>query len=275
RLGVPLCLRVKKRLVLTAAGRKVVAAARRLLPQVVGLEEELRGHAKGSRGVLRLTTECYTSYDWLPAILKRFATRYPEVEVRIVGEATERALEALREGSVDLALMADPGDCERYAAILAADRGREVEILHLFDDEYLLAIAPGHPLAARRSVRAEDLRGERLLLYCAPRESTFCRHVLAPAGVTPRETIRVPLTQAILSWVRAGLGVAVLAAWAVESERGGGEVAFLRVGSCGLRRQWVAGIRRQRTPAYVRHFAELVAAEAGSRALEPALCAAV
>ena len=75
RLGVPLFLRVKKRLVLTDAGRRVVEAASPLLEQVVGLEEELRGRAAGRRGVLRLTTECYTCYDWLPPLMQRFATR--------------------------------------------------------------------------------------------------------------------------------------------------------------------------------------------------------
>src|ERR1051325_1413286 len=63
RLGVPLFLRVKRRLVLTDAGRQVLALSRRLLGEVVELEEDLRGRAAGRRGVLRLTTECSTCYD--------------------------------------------------------------------------------------------------------------------------------------------------------------------------------------------------------------------
>src|SRR5262245_44901215 len=154
RLGVPLFLRIKKRLHFTKAGRKVLAAARRVLPQVVQLEQELQAHAAGRRGVLRLTTECYTCYEWLPSVLERFAERYPGVDVRIVAEATERPLEALREGSVDLALVADPTDCDRYSALLAAGGSRDLDLQPLFEDEYLLAVPPDHPLAARDAVRA-------------------------------------------------------------------------------------------------------------------------
>jgi LysR family transcriptional regulator for metE and metH len=51
RLGVPLFLRVQRRLVLTDAGRRVVESSRELLPRVVELEDELRGRAAGSAAV--------------------------------------------------------------------------------------------------------------------------------------------------------------------------------------------------------------------------------
>jgi LysR family transcriptional regulator, regulator for metE and metH len=264
RLGVPLFLRVKKRLVLTEAGHQVAALARRLLPDVVDLEEELRGHASGRRGVLRITTECYTCYDWLPPLLKRFTKQFPDVEVRIVVEATDRPLDALREGGVDLVLTTCPAD----------DKG--LESRPLFADEMLMVTAPDHPLAGRRYLVPNDLADARLLLYSPLTESNFGRHFLLPAGVTPREVVQVKLTEAIVSMVKAGLGVSPLAGWAIDREVRRGEVAGVRLGRRGLQRSWVAVSRSgPRLPAYLPAFAELIASQAApSRFEERRLAAA-
>lgn len=251
RLGVPLFLRVRKRLVPTDAGRCVIAAARPLLEQVVELEDELRGRAAGRRGVLRLTTECYTCYDWLPPLLQRFARLFPEVEVRIVVEATKRPLAALREGEVDLALVT--------GAVADAD----LEARPLFEDELLLAVARDHPLAARPFVVPHDVAGERLLLYSTPAESKFCQHFLGEAGVVPREVMGVQLTEAIVSMVKAGLGVSPFAGWALERELARGELAAVPLGERGMPRVWTAVSRREsrgrRPPRYLGEFAELIA----------------
>lgn len=247
RLGTPLYLRVKKRLQVTEAGRRATDLGRRVLAEVVDLEEELRGFASGRRGTLRLTTECYTCYEWLPPLLRRFGKRHPEVQVEIVVEATREAVAALRGGRVDLALLTGAGGDD----LVAAD---------LFDDELLLIVAPTHRLARRRFVRPADLLDERLLLYSKPAENHFYQSFLVRAGVTPREVSSVQLTEAIVSMVRAGLGVSPLAGWAVEREIRRGEVVGLPIGERGLRRTWRAATRREaRNPAYLDEFISLIA----------------
>jgi LysR family transcriptional regulator for metE and metH len=264
RLGVPLFLRVKRRLVLTDAGRQVLALSRRLLGEVVELEEDLRGRAAGRRGVLRLTTECYTCYDWLPPLLKRFEKRFPEVEVRIAVDATRRPLDALVEGEVDLGMVTAP--------VLR----KELASRPLFEDELLLIVAAGHPLASRRYVRPQDLASERLLLYSTPDESKFYQQFFARHGVAPREVVAVQLTEAMVSMVKAGLGVSPFAGWAIERELRKGEVVGVRLGQRGLQRTWVAATRRAaRPPAYLAEFADMVAAYAApSRFEERRLAAA-
>ncbi len=251
RLGVPLFLRIKKRLVITEAGKRVVAVARQTLAAVVELEEELRGAATGRRGVLRLTTECYTCYDWLPTLLKRFGQRYPDVEVRIDVDATRRPLAALREGSVDLALVTCPVD------------ERELVARPLFEDELFLVTAPDHPLARRRFVRPVDLASERLLGYSPPQESRFYQQFMAASGVAPREVVQVQLTEAMMSMVRAGLGVAAVAGWAIDRELRRGTLAAVRLGQRGLQRTWQAAtLRVGKPPAYVAYFSDLISAHA-------------
>jgi LysR family transcriptional regulator for metE and metH len=203
--------------------------------------------------VLRLTTECYTCYDWLPPLLARFTRSHPEVSVRIVVEATRCALAGLMEGAVDVALVTAPV------------HAKELTLHKVFDDEMLLVVPPDHSLAPRRFVRPTDLAGLRVMLYVEPAESKFWQQFVVPAGVVPPpEPVVVQLTEAAISMVKAGLGVTPLARWAVERELRRGDLAGVRLGERGLRRTWLAATRRSsREPAYLAEFVELVAAHAG------------
>src|SRR5690348_10181522 len=69
RLGAALFLRVGKRLVLTPAGERLLAAARDILDRLEHAERDIRQMGKDRAAVLRLTTECYTCYHWLPPLL--------------------------------------------------------------------------------------------------------------------------------------------------------------------------------------------------------------
>src|SRR5690349_12039209 len=70
RIGTPLFIRTSRRMVLTAAGERVLASARRVLHEVESLERDLVLEATSGRaGVVRLATECYTCYHWLPGVV--------------------------------------------------------------------------------------------------------------------------------------------------------------------------------------------------------------
>src|SRR5207253_1385891 len=105
RLGLPLFHRLGKRMVPTPAGECLLVAARRTLPQLSDVEEDLRRLAGGRTAILRVSTECYTCYHWLPGVLQRFARRFPRVDVQIVAEATHHPVPALLDGRIDLALV--------------------------------------------------------------------------------------------------------------------------------------------------------------------------
>jgi LysR family transcriptional regulator for metE and metH len=68
RLGTPLFHRVNKRMSPTEAGERVLATARRVLEELSETEQELYLFATDRRGTIRLTTQCYTVYHWLPTV---------------------------------------------------------------------------------------------------------------------------------------------------------------------------------------------------------------
>src|SRR5262245_52175995 len=92
RLGTALFLRVGKRMVLTPAGEQLLRSARDVLSLIGRAEEEVRRYAGTNGAVLRLSTECYTCYHWLPPLLQAYASAHPNVEVQVVAEATPHPL---------------------------------------------------------------------------------------------------------------------------------------------------------------------------------------
>ena len=74
RLGAALFLRVGRRLVLTPAGQRLLASATDVLERLEQTEHDIREMGRDRAARLRITTECYTCYHWLPPLLLRIST---------------------------------------------------------------------------------------------------------------------------------------------------------------------------------------------------------
>ena len=258
RLGAPLFQRLNKKMVLTPAGERLLRTARTVLEDVRQAEDDIRRASAGCQGVLRIATQCYTNYHWLPGRLKLFHKQHPRVDVEVVVEATAQPIEALIEGKLDLAIV----NCEV--------RDRRIALQPLFPAEFVVVMAPGHRLAARPYVRPEDFADETFFMYSTLDNNTPFQDVLRPAGIVPRRAVRVQLTEAIVEMVKAGIGVAVLARWAVAPQIASGAIEARPLTRRGFCKTWSAATLRSRsTPAYVRDFIALLAEAPALR--QPAL----
>jgi LysR family transcriptional regulator for metE and metH len=254
RAGLQFFTRMGRRMLLTQAGERVRASARRVLEDLRRAEDDLAAMAAGTRGVLRLCTECNTGYHWLPPLLHEFHRGFPQVDVHIKVEATNRPLQALLDGEIDLAV------------ITSTARDARIATEKIFEDELMAVVAPTHPFAARRFIEPSDFSTEHLILHRADRREsyTFSR-ILVPAGVEPARLSEVPLTEAILELIRANIGIGVMAGWAIDPARRSGAVAALRIGRNGVRRTWTAATLKDRPrPAWMIEFIKLLAARGPS-----------
>jgi LysR family transcriptional regulator for metE and metH len=254
RLGAALFLRVGRRLVLTPAGERLLASATDILQRLTQTEEDIRRMTKEHADVLRLTTECYTCYHWLPPLLMRFRRTFPRVEVRIDVEATRRPIEMLLAGKIDLAIVSSK----------VADR--RLVSRKVFDDEVVLIAARHHRFAQQPHVRLSELRDETLFIYPPREESRVLQDVLLPAGISPARIEEVQLTEAITELVKAGLGVAALARWAVQPLIDAGTVVARPLTARGLHRVWWAVMPKHLARAdYILEFIELLEKHAPTR----------
>ena len=247
KLGTPLFLRMNKKMILTPAGDRLLRTARQVLDEVKRAEDHISQIAANRLGTLRVSTECYTCYHWLPEVMKEFRRRFPGIEVKIEARATHRPIEALLEGTLDLAIVSTVG------------RERQLDIRPLFSDEMVVIMAPDHPLVSRPYLRARDFAAQNVILYVSPDESTLFEKVLRPAGVTPARISIVPLTEAIIEMVKAGLGISPLAKWAVAEQMAAGKVVARPLTRRGLHREWQAvTIKQETSPPYIDEFIALL-----------------
>jgi LysR family transcriptional regulator for metE and metH len=245
-------LRLGKRMVLTPAGQRLLQSARRVLDELTRAEDDIRGLAGGSRGVIRVCTQCNTGYHWLPPLLGAFARRHPRIGVSVVADATDRPVDALLAGRIDLAILTGPV------------RDRRLRVRPLFADEMVAIVAPSHALAKRSWLSPRDLAAEHLLLYAsAPDDSFVLRRVLGPAGLAPSRVSFIMLTEAMIEMARAGLGVGVLPRWSAQPALAARTVVPLSITKGGVRRQWTAAtLKSADEPAHLADFIELIASRA-------------
>ncbi len=250
QLGTKIFNRVNKKLVLTPAGEKLYHAAKEIIAKLTETEQQIKQLIAGEFGEIKISTECYSGYHWLPSLMKQFHSIFPNVELKIVMEATHYPLQKLLDGEIDLAITSDP---------IANDR---IEYTELFEDEMLALIPEGHEWEEKKYVVAEDFATQNLIIHSLPMETvTVHQFFLQPANVSPKKVIVLPLTEAAVEMVKADMGIVVMAKWAMKPYLRD-EMKAIKVGKAGLKRKhYMAVLKTADRPDYFLQFTEFLQRE--------------
>ena len=205
-LGVTLLDRSRGgKVALTDAGRIFFVDAKRALEALEVARHHTQQFARNVPDRLVIASYSTLSARVLPAVLKKFRTKFPEVQVSIVELHGKEGFAALREGRVHLALVVDYSleleACFQSESLLRAS---------------MLALLPAdHPLAKRRAAEL-PLRAlaQETLLYKS-QEHTPCYTRRLPeickrAGFTPHALRGVDGFDNVLAMVAAGYGVGIV-----------------------------------------------------------------
>lgn len=250
-LGTKIFHRINKKMVLTKAGEKVYEMANDILSRMSDTELQIKKLIYGEAGELRLSTECYTSYHWLPALMKQFHLIYPNVALTIVMEATHHPLQKLLTGQLDIAITSDPV------------KDDNIVYTELFQDEMVAVVPDTHPWAGKKFVVAEDFAEQPLIIHSLPMETvTVHQFLLAPAGIQPKKIIVLPLTEASIEMVKAEMGIMVMAKWALQPYLRDAALKAVKIGKNGLRRtHFAATLSNKQPPEYLHRFIEFLQQE--------------
>ncbi len=251
QLGTKIFLRINKKLVLTEVGEKIYKGAGIILGELGKIENEIKDVFSGKIGTITIGTECYTSYYWLPAVIKKFNAAFPRIAVAINFEATHYPLEKLLSNEIDLAITSDPKDI----ALL--------EHVELFEDEMVALVSAFHPWAKKKFILAEDFKAVNLIIHSEPLESvTVYKALLKPKQIAPKKITVVPLTEASVEMVKADMGVMVIARWALKPYFGDEEIKTVRIEPNGLfRNQYIARLKEKNYPDYYDYFIKFLREE--------------
>ncbi|MGL1885164.1 MAG: LysR family transcriptional regulator [Reichenbachiella sp.] len=233
-LGTLLFRRVNKRLVITDAGDIIRKTSVNIQSEIHNALNLIDRQLNGQQGNLRLSTECYTCYHWLPQVMKEFEKEFRRIEIEILPEFTKRHFEGLLNENLDLVITSQKMNHENLA------------YENLFQDEQLVIVSKNHPWALRPYVNLEDFAAECLIIYEKPLEdTTFYSNHLKPNGISPTKILEIRLTEAAIQMIKSEYGIKVMAKWAALPYLENQEVVGIKITENGLYRKWYLAYNKQ------------------------------
>lgn len=202
---------------ITPAGQQVVARARVILDEarsIRSLAANLRGD---DRGALTIVTTHTQARFVLPAILGEFRRHHPRVALHLRPHADAHVLEQFAQGKADLAMLSSSSPSSPSCGVAVP----------LYRWSRTVLVLKADPLARlRRPLRLEDLASRPLVSYDSSlRPDSSLWRAFDNRGLRPQFACTSSDADLIKTYVRAGLGVGILAEMAVQD----GDAADLSV----------------------------------------------
>jgi LysR family hydrogen peroxide-inducible transcriptional activator len=205
-LGVQLVERDTRVVRITPVGEEVVARARRLLADVQDLVATAKSAAEPLTGRVGLGAIPTIAPFLLPGLLPALRRRYPALQLYLREDLTERLLERLRSGQLDMALIALPYETG------------ELAVRELFKDEFWFVAREDDPHAQDKAVAVKQLDPGQILLL----EEGHCLrdHAIAACGnrrANAESRIEATSLNTLVQMVEGGLGVTLLPELAIKA----------------------------------------------------------
>ncbi len=204
-LGVPLVERSSRHVMLTDVGLEIAGRARAVLDEVNQMRELARRTRDPEAGTIRLGIFPTLAPYFLPHVIPQLRKRFAKLTLLLTEEKTEEVLRRLRDGRLDVAVLALPvGDATLHEEFL-------------FEEQFLLAVPDTHPIARQKKLTIADLEGLDLLLL----EDGHClrEHALAVcrlSGADEQSGFRATSLETLRQMVGSGVGITLLPALAVQ-----------------------------------------------------------
>jgi DNA-binding transcriptional LysR family regulator len=201
-LGAPLFERIRGAVALTAAGETLLPLARRMVADADAARDAVRDIVGLRRGEVRLGATPSLCSSLVPAVLRTFRSAHPEISLYVTEGSSPDLIAGLLAHSLDLALI--------VASEQGVDPGLDAAPI-LRESLVVASIAAGPPPTAHAELELAELANTPLVMFRPGydlRDVTLeaCRR----AGFTPRFAVEGGEMDAVLAFVEAGLGVAVV-----------------------------------------------------------------
>lgn len=208
-LGVELLVRRGRHILgFSAIGREISAHATHLLQHLAEIEKLAADSRNEESGEMSLVTTQTQARYALPAAVALFCQRYPDVRLHVHQAPPEQMADMVRSGKVELAIATE--DFEHFDDLI---------VLPCYRWRRCIIVPKGHELAAKPLKTLQQIAAHRLITYSFGMSGkqgvyeVFRRH-----HCRPQIAITTLDAEVIKSYVRAGLGVGLIAAMAVDAE---------------------------------------------------------
>jgi DNA-binding transcriptional LysR family regulator len=250
-LGTKLLERTTRKVLVTEEGRILYDYARDILEKAQEAKFVLQERQDKMLGSIRLATVHSVGLYELPASLKEFIRRYPDVNIHVEYKLSDQVYHAVIDGDVDLGMVAYP------------EPRSGVTTLSFFEDELVLICGNEHPLAKQDRVRLQHLHGCRFVAFEAEIPTRK-----AIDGLFQQHDVRVDIRmecdniEILKKMVEVGLGISLVPLLAVREETRNGSLCVHRLTDHVVRRPLAIIHRKGKTLSRPqRAFVELLTTE--------------
>ncbi|MBO0651489.1 MULTISPECIES: LysR family transcriptional regulator [Streptomyces] len=201
-LGAELFHRARGNITLTDAGEALLPLARRILADTETAHREVQEVAQLRRGRVRLGAPPSLCASLVPDVLRTYHARFPGIELHVDEGGSQDLVRRLADGGLDLALIITPLGVGAPALVTT----------ELLREDLVVVSAPSGPPPTRRGhIRVGELRDLPMVMF---RRGYDLREITTAAcraaGFEPSFTVEGGEMDAVLGFVRAGLGLAVV-----------------------------------------------------------------
>ena len=210
-LGVRVFARTRNKVVgLTPKGEEILRIGQRMLRDAKNLAEVGRADAVEDSGELKIATTHLHARYLLPRVMKTFAARFPGVMLTLRQGDPLRCCELVGEGEADIGI-----------TTVGEKNSADIVTIPAYRVERCVIAPRGHPLAREKNLTLKKIAAFPLVAYSAPYsgrrivDEAFARIVCSAIDADVSKT-----------YVEIGMGIAVLAAIAVDPARDRGLVAM-------------------------------------------------
>jgi molybdate transport repressor ModE-like protein len=232
-LGANLFVRTRTGSRLTEAGRALLPHAERAMTAVGAGRRAVGDVLSGSGGRLTIGAAPAVSTYVLPAVLHRFQSEHPLVQLSVRSGHSEEVLDMVLREEVEVGLM-------------RPIQHAEVTSTPLYEDRLVLVVHRGHPFGARGEIRMDQMATEHLILF--DRTSSYhelTSSIFRQAGIDPRGYLEVDNIDAAKRMVEQRLGIALLPLTSVQAEIGLGRLVPVKVADMPPVRRQIVVVRRR------------------------------
>ena len=202
-LGVRLFERTSRTVRLTAAGRVFLTDARRLLDLAKQATTTAQRTSRGQSGRVTVGFTTVMGFDLMPRLIASAQQALPDIDVVLREMVTVDQLTALESHMIDAGFLW-PLACRlplKYRTV--------------YRDPLMVALPPGHPLAASEAIDLGDLNDQPFIMYSPGQGRYFYSLVnglFVSSGVTPRFIQHLDQVLTVIGLVRAGMGISIVPA---------------------------------------------------------------
>ena len=218
-MKVPLMERVPRGVRLTDAGVALARHAQRIDRDISAAMAEIDEFREAHRGSLRLATFPTFAASVMPEVIRRYRTEYSQIDIQVKSTRHESIIDSLIRRESELATLWD------YPWLPIKHENLSFSIL--MTEPTMLLVPKDHRLSTRRSIKMQELKGEKWVTRENHPVSSVLETICNEAGFSPEVAMVTNDYQELQGMVAAGIGLALAPKLAVINPSSGVKVVSI------------------------------------------------